>query len=120
LTLVSTMNLSKIVLMALVLSLTLLASSPNLRVSTLQASASASETITVNATDYKFTPRNLNITTGTTVIWVNRGQAAHTSTESSAPPVWSSGNLDPGQNYSFIFTQPGDYSYYCGYHGGAP
>jgi plastocyanin len=108
------------ILAALLLSCTLLAPSLHLRPSTFQDSAPASETVTVNATDYKFTPRNLNITTGTIVIWINRGLAAHTSTESSTPPVWSSGNLDPGQNYSFLFTQPRVYSYYCGYHVGAP
>ncbi len=116
----SNVNFSRIVLAVMVLSFSIPAWSPHVTTSTLPASTSAGVTITVNATDYKFTPRVLNITTGTTVIWVNRGHAAHTSTESSTPPVWSSGNLDPGQNYSFTFTQPGVYSYYCGYHVGAP
>ena len=118
--LVSPVSLARINLMAVVLTLSLFAFYPPVRTSTLASSPSASVTVTVNATDYKFTPRILNITTGTTVVWVNRGPAAHTSTENSTPPTWSSGNLDPGQNYSFRFTTPRVYSYYCGYHGGAP
>jgi hypothetical protein len=64
------------------------------------------------------------ITAGDIVTWTyNQGTEGHTVTHCgdscSAPassPLFDSGNLGPGQTYSFTFEAPGRYLYYCVFH----
>ena len=49
-----------------------------------------------------------------TVTWVNNDDAPHTVTANDGS--FNSGNLDPGQSWSFTFTDPGTYTYHCSYH----
>lgn len=49
-----------------------------------------------------------------TVTWVNDDNSPHTVTSDSAS--FSSGNLAPGDTFSFTFTTPGTYTYHCVYH----
>lgn len=62
-----------------------------------------------------FLPGVLNVTAGTTVTWINKDTEDHTVT--SGTPGLFSGPLpgDPGQ-FSFLFTKPGSYPYYCAIH----
>ena len=47
--------------------------------------------------------------------WVNDDQAPHTATANDG--AFDSGTLQPGQSFSFTFTQPGTtYAYYCAIH----
>jgi plastocyanin len=53
--------------------------------------------------------------TGDTVNWTTCATVAHTSTSNSG--LWDSGNLNPGQSFSFQFTTPGTFPYFCRLHG---
>jgi plastocyanin len=66
----------------------------------------------IDARNYRFTPKSITVTAGTTVkVTVSGG--SHTWTSGS----WDSGNLDTGQSYSYTFNTPGTYNYECSYHG---
>src|SRR5215831_2866194 len=49
---------------------------------------------------YGFRPSLLNISTGTTVTWVNSGYTTHTSTDTASTPYWDSGSISPSGSYS--------------------
>ncbi len=53
---------------------------------------------------------------GTTVTWENRDNTQHTTTSTASPPLWDSGILNPGQQFSHTFNTPGTFSYICNVH----
>ena len=53
---------------------------------------------------------------GTKVTWENRDNTQHTTTSTASPPIWDSGILNPGQDFSFTFNNAGTYSYICNVH----
>lgn len=65
--------------------------------------------------NYAFMPYELHIQPGTTVVWVNEEHAKHTATDDDG--LFDSGDQPMGNSYSFTFTEPGTYTYYCRYHG---
>ena len=65
--------------------------------------------------DMSFSPRTLTVAAGTTVTWVNRDGDAH-SVESRDKGFTSSPLLSTGEKYSYTFTTPGTYAYYCAVH----
>ena len=88
------------------------------------ANASGS-TYAVDIVDYAFQPLHINITTGTTVTWtyVSSGATIHTVTSDpgtnqsqTGTPLINSGDLSPGQSFSYAFYQPGYYPYQCAVH----
>jgi plastocyanin len=79
-------------------------------------SPAATEGTSVEIKDYAFTPPTLTVPAGTTVTWTNNDAVPHTATASDAS--FDSGNLNPGQSYSFTFATPGSYPYACQYHAG--
>jgi len=69
--------------------------------------------------DYSFTPESLNVSVGDKVTWVNQGQAAHTTTsglDGKPDGRWDSGQVDPRASYSHVFSEPGNFHYYCTPH----
>src|SRR5215212_7989250 len=76
--------------------------------------ASAQDEMTVSIQDFFFDPGQLTVAPGTTVTWVNNGQAPHTTTADDG--TWDSGTLQPGEDFSFTFDQPGTYTYHCSIH----
>jgi plastocyanin len=70
----------------------------------------------VQMEDFQFRPKVLVIRAGTTVKFANKDQAAHTATSDTG--VFDSGLLAKGEKFTFTFTQPGEYPYYCAPHGG--
>ncbi|MHB8566496.1 MAG: cupredoxin domain-containing protein [Nitrososphaerales archaeon] len=63
-----------------------------------------------------FTPATITVVIGVnnTVTWTNNDSAPHTVTADDGS--FSSGNMDPGNTFSFTFTTPGTYAYHCSYH----
>src|SRR5215216_4202230 len=76
--------------------------------------ASAQDEMTVSIQDFFFDPDQLSVAPGTTVTWVNEGQAPHTTTADDG--TWDSGTLQPGEDFSFTFDQQGTYTYHCSIH----
>ena len=80
-----------------------------------EPAAPAAGTVQVNIFNYKFDPETVTVVAGTTVTWTNKDEIPHTvaSTDKSFP---ASAGLDTGDSYSYTFTKPGTYSYYCTLH----
>ena len=77
-------------------------------------SAGAQATRTEYIQDFYFSPAPITVEPGTTVTWVNQGQAPHTVTHTGG--AFDSGTLQPGESYSYTFNQAGTYAYYCQIH----
>jgi len=73
---------------------------------------------TVTIANFAFTPASLTVTAGTTVTWVNNDSVPHkiVADDSSNLPGLSSENLSQGDSYSFTFSTPGTFNYYCQIH----
>ncbi|MDO7727558.1 MAG: plastocyanin/azurin family copper-binding protein, partial [Nitrosopumilus sp.] len=67
-----------------------------------------------------YDPETINITTGTTIEWINEDPAMHTATSGSptngADGVFDSQILNINDTYQFTFTDAGNYDYYCILH----
>ncbi len=63
-----------------------------------------------------YSPQTVKVIIGVnnTVTWVNNDDAPHTVTATDGS--FNSGNLNAGQSWTFTFTTPGNYAYYCTYH----
>src|SRR5580692_7260181 len=71
---------------------------------------------TVQIDNFTFKPKELTIKAGDTVTWVNNDDIPHTATAEGDTPLFDSKALDTDDKYSFTFTQPGIYHYYCKVH----
>jgi plastocyanin len=72
--------------------------------------------VNVKIEDFAFEPKELQVAVGTTVTWQNADDVPHTATSSDDPQVFDSGPLDTDDKFSFTFTKPGIYAYYCKVH----
>jgi plastocyanin len=61
-------------------------------------------------------PDELNVTTGTTVTWMNTDRTSHTSTSDESG--WNSGTIAPGGRFTFTFQNAGTFRYHCTIHPG--
>jgi plastocyanin len=74
-------------------------------------------TVNVNIVDFKFDPAVITITTGTTVTWNEVGPTEHNTVyKGTGTPLWESDLLQPGDKFSYTFTKPGTYNYWCTIH----
>ncbi|HUO41338.1 MAG TPA: copper-containing nitrite reductase [Methylomirabilota bacterium] len=90
--------------------------------------ASSNSTI-IMIQNFAYNPAQLTVTAGTTVTWINQDTVGHTVTEgnpdspkSPSQRLFDSSHgtdgasvvtIPPGKSYSFTFTTPGQYDYYC-------
>jgi len=68
----------------------------------------------VDIDQFTFTPQRLTVKAGATVTWSNEDDVPHTVASSSK--VFKSTALDTGGKFSFTFTTPGTYDYFCSLH----
>lgn len=66
--------------------------------------------------EYMFGPNMLTVVAGTKVTWVNHDEVPHTIVDSSPTKVFHSGALDTNDSYSYVFSKPGTYHYFCTLH----
>ncbi|MGW6911587.1 cupredoxin domain-containing protein [Streptomyces sp. NPDC054940] len=78
-----------------------------------QASAA---TYRVTMSGYAYSPASLTIPVGSTVTWTNQDTAPHDVKTTSGPVAIHSPMLNKGGTWSFTFTTPGTYAYYCTVH----
>ena len=72
---------------------------------------------TVVIKNFAFDPSSLTVKSGTVVTWTNQDGAPHTIASDTGSPVgFTSDSISSGASYSFTFTQPGTYTYYCSIH----
>lgn len=69
----------------------------------------------VKIDNFTFTPNALTVPAGTTVQWVNRDDIPHTVV-SDDKTTFKSKALDTDDNFSYTFSKPGTYSYFCSIH----
>lgn len=72
------------------------------------------KTYNVEITNFAFSPSELKIKKGDSVIWVNRDYTEHTITSDSGE--LDSGYLKEGKIYDHVFNTPGTFEYYCSLH----
>lgn len=74
--------------------------------------------VQVIALDNTFRPQAVEVNVGDEVVWENRGSNDHNvlSIESGDWGVTVEG-FGPGAVYAHVFTEPGEYRYYCSIHG---
>jgi plastocyanin len=92
------------------------AGSPAPVAATAYAAAPQSAAVSVRIDNFSFQPRELAIAAGTTVTWQNADDVPHTATSKGEPQVFDSGALDTDEKFSFTFSKPGRYAYYCKVH----
>ena len=68
----------------------------------------------VRIVDYGFEAGNLRVPVGTTITWTNLDGIGHTATADSG--AWSSPVLGRDDAWSYTFTEPGLYTYFCTPH----
>ncbi|MEO2237118.1 MAG: plastocyanin/azurin family copper-binding protein [Candidatus Poseidoniia archaeon] len=68
----------------------------------------------IHIDDFAFNPNEITIVAGDSVTWYNNDSASHTVEGDEGE--FSSGNLNPGDDFPHIFDVEGDYSYHCGHH----
>jgi plastocyanin len=70
--------------------------------------------IEVKIDNFAFVPQRLAVKAGTTVTWINADDSPHTVASSSK--LFKSKALDTDDRFSFTFTTPGVYEYFCSVH----
>jgi plastocyanin len=78
------------------------------------AESASPDNVLVSILDFSFDPVTLEIPAGTTVTWLNDGEAPHTATAEDGS--FDTGQLDPGQQAGHTFDQPGTHNYACAFH----
>ena len=70
----------------------------------------------VKIDNFSFSPQALTVAVGTTVTWTNRDDIPHTVVSTDDPKAFKSKVLDTDEKFSFTFTKPGSYAYFCSVH----
>jgi plastocyanin len=68
----------------------------------------------VSIIDNGYSPGNVSVYVGDTVMWSNTGKRAHTTTSDSG--AWNSGTIGAGGTFTFTFNQAGTFAYHCAFH----
>ena len=67
-----------------------------------------------------YIPLNLEVTTGTTVVWVNDDSVPHTiqsqDEKGAIIGLFNSAPLVTGESFEYTFDESGVYNYYCSFH----
>jgi plastocyanin len=69
----------------------------------------------VKIDNFSFGPASVIIPAGTTITWTNHDDVPHVVT-SDDNKLFKSKALDTDDRFSFTFTKPGTYNYYCAIH----
>ena len=78
----------------------------------MQAAAAAANQVVIE--NFSFAPATLTVKAGTKVTWINRDDVPHTVNENDKR--FKSGPMDTDDQFSYTFTAPGTFSYFCALH----
>ena len=76
--------------------------------------ANSSSEVAVKIDNFSFSPATITVRAGTTVRWTNRDDIPHTVV--SDDKVFKSKALDTDEAFTYTFTKPGTYGYFCSIH----
>ena|SRR5208337_970114 len=102
--------LIKVLAAAMMSAMLLLAATLTVEANAQQAPPAAD----VKIDNFSFGPATLTVPAGTTVTWTNRDDIPHTVV--STDGVFKSKVLDTDEKFSFTFSKPGTYPYFCSIH----
>ena len=71
---------------------------------------------TISIDNFSFSPATLTVKAGTTVTWVNHDDIPHTVVSADTPRAFKSPPMDTDGSFSFTFSKPGSFSYFCSIH----
>jgi amicyanin len=71
-------------------------------------------TMDIKIDNFTFGPPELTVMAGTTITWTNRDDIPHTVV--STDKVFKSKVLDTDEKFSFTFSTPGTFTYFCSIH----
>lgn len=89
-------------------------SAPAQQAAAVVPAAAVPNSVTVKINNFQFEPKELTVTEGTTVEWID-DVGRHTVEADDGS--FKSPDLLKGGKYEFKFDKEGDYPYFCGYHG---
>jgi plastocyanin len=98
----------------MVLRATLMAGTTLAMIALAARPTAAAETVTISIDNFAFSPAELSVAPGTTVIWTNHDDIPHTVT--STDGAFKSHALDTDDSFSFTFEKAGSYQYFCSLH----
>jgi plastocyanin len=78
--------------------------------------AQRTSTVEVKIDNFSFGPVALTVPVGTTVTWTNRDDIPHNTVSTDDPKTFKSKVLDTNEKFSFTFSKPGTYPYFCSIH----
>jgi plastocyanin len=81
----------------------------------LPAAALAAD-VEVKIDNFTFSPQRLTVKAGTTVTWINEDDIPHTVVSALDTKLFKSKVLDTEDKFSFTFTTPGTFEYFCSLH----
>lgn len=70
--------------------------------------------VAIKIDNFSFSPATITVPAGTTVRWTNRDDIPHTVV--SDDKAFKSKALDTDENFTYTFTKPGTYGYFCSIH----
>ena len=70
--------------------------------------------VAVKIDNFSFSPATITVPLGTTVRWTNRDDIPHTVV--SDDKTFKSKALDTDEDFTYTFTIPGTYGYFCSIH----
>lgn len=70
---------------------------------------------TVDITDHRFAPKEMTVSRGASVTWVNHDDVAH-RVVATVPNVLDTGEIGKAQSFTQTFDRPGTYPYFCKIH----
>jgi plastocyanin len=78
------------------------------------AMAGTAAEVEVKIDNFTFEPQRIVVKAGTRVTWINEDDIPHTVVSSGK--MFKSKTLDTSDAFTFTFTTPGDYAYFCSLH----
>jgi amicyanin len=78
--------------------------------------AATAATTSITIMNYAYSPANVTIKVGDTVVWTNHDTAPHNVVISDGPVKFTSPTLNTGETFTYTFTVAGTYDYYCSIH----
>jgi plastocyanin len=79
------------------------------------AADNAAPPVVVKIDNFSFGPQTVTVPAGTQVTWTNQDDIPHTVV-SDDKTTFKSHALDTDDKFSFTFTKPGTYEYFCSIH----
>lgn len=79
-----------------------------------EAAPTVRKPVSITIEAMKFSPADVTVTPGDTIVWTNKDLVAHTVTSKTG--VFDSKVIPPGGTFKFVAKRKGDFAYVCSLH----